>query len=72
MAAIAWHRIVNVGSDGPIILSDIDLQYFFHGPDDPATQATSQQPSGNAVSSEFRLYCSDATPQVGERGPPRC
>lgn len=48
-------RIANVGSNTPIALGEVNLQYWFNGPDGVA------QFEKAAPSQLFQLKCSDAT-----------
>jgi hypothetical protein len=66
-------RITNTGAD-TVYLDQVVLQYWFHGPLDGTTDAGSNgtgSAGGNSViaqvsASQFRLTCSDATPEIGE------
>jgi hypothetical protein len=57
-----------------VYLDQVVLQYWFHGPLDGTTDAGSNgtgSAGGDSViaqvsASQFRLTCSDATPEIGE------
>lgn len=68
-------RITNMGTD-PVFLDQVVLQYWFHGPLDGTTDAAGNSTASSegvtsdvvaqVSASQFRLTCSDATPELGE------